>query len=111
MVVKSADFVMMLMPDEHIAATYATEVEPHIRKGATLAFAHGFNIRYGTIQCPAGVDVTMIAPKAPGHRVREVFVEGGGTPGLVGAGGVGTAAASFFSPGMPYTTARAFFVR
>src|SRR5690606_26581050 len=58
-------------------------IEPHLGPGKTLMFAHGFNIRYGTITPPANVDVSMIAPKAPGHRVRELFVEGGGTPALV----------------------------
>jgi ketol-acid reductoisomerase len=58
-------------------------VKPHLEAGDTLMFAHGFNIRYGQIEPPAGVDVSMVAPKAPGHRVREVFTEGAGTPGLV----------------------------
>ncbi len=81
--VKSADFVMMLMPDEHIAATYLTEVEPNIKKGATLAFAHGFNIHYGQVAPRADLDVVMIAPKAPGHTVRSTYVQGGGTPMLI----------------------------
>ena len=81
--VKGADFVMMLMPDEHIAAVYRDEVEPNIRKGATLAFAHGFNIHYGQVQPRADLDVVMIAPKAPGHTVRSTYVAGGGTPMLI----------------------------
>jgi ketol-acid reductoisomerase len=81
--VKGADFVMMLMPDEHIAATYKTEVEPNIRKGATLAFAHGFNIHYGQVQAREDIDVVMVAPKAPGHTVRSTYVGGGGVPMLI----------------------------
>jgi ketol-acid reductoisomerase len=73
----------MLMPDEHIAAVYRDEVEPNIRKGATLAFAHGFNIHYGQVQPRADLDVVMIAPKAPGHTVRSTYVAGGGTPMLI----------------------------
>ena len=81
--VKGADFVMMLMPDEHIAAVYRDEVDPNIRKDATLAFAHGFNIHYGQVQPRADLDVVMIAPKAPGHTVRSTYVAGGGTPMLI----------------------------
>jgi ketol-acid reductoisomerase len=81
--VKGADLVMMLMPDEHIAAVYREEVEPNIRKGATLAFAHGFNIHYGQVMPRADLDVVMIAPKAPGHTVRSTYVQGGGTPMLI----------------------------
>ncbi|TMH38416.1 MAG: ketol-acid reductoisomerase [Betaproteobacteria bacterium] len=81
--VKGADFVMMLMPDEHIAAVYKSEVEPHIRKGATLGFAHGFNIHYGQVMPREDLDVVMIAPKAPGHTVRSTYAQGGGTPMLI----------------------------
>ncbi len=81
--VKGADIVMMLMPDEHIAAVYKTEVEPNIRKGGALAFAHGFNIHYGQVQPRADLDVWMVAPKAPGHTVRSTYAAGGGTPMLV----------------------------
>lgn len=77
------DVIMILTPDETQAKIYAEEIAPQLKPGKALAFAHGFNIRYGTIQPPAGVDVFLAAPKAPGHRVREVFAEGGGTPGLV----------------------------
>src|SRR5438876_8160042 len=81
--VRGADLVMMLMPDEHIAAVYREEVEPNIRKGATLAFAHGFNIHYGQVMPRADLDVVMIAPKAPGHTVRSTYVAGGGVPMLI----------------------------
>ena len=81
--VAGADVVMMLMPDEHIAATYKSDVEPHIKKGAALAFAHGFNIHYGQVVPRADLDVVMIAPKAPGHTVRSTYAAGGGTPMLV----------------------------
>ena len=78
-----ADTIMILVPDTRQPAVYETSIRPHLRAGKTLMFAHGFNIRFGSITAPADVDVTMIAPKAPGHRVREVFREGGGTPGLL----------------------------
>jgi ketol-acid reductoisomerase len=78
-----ADVIMILTPDTGQGALYAEAIAPNLKPGKTLMFAHGFNIRYGLIEPPAGVDVSLIAPKSPGHRVREVFVEGGGTPGLV----------------------------
>jgi len=78
-----ADVIMMLAPDTSQAAIYKNDVAPHLTAGKMLMFAHGFNIRYGTIQPPQNIDVTMIAPKSPGHRVREVFQEGGGVPALV----------------------------
>jgi ketol-acid reductoisomerase len=81
--VKGADFVMMLMPDEHIAATYKSDVEPNIKKGATLAFAHGFNVHYGQVVPRADLDVVMVAPKAPGHTVRSTYAAGGGVPMLI----------------------------
>ena len=81
--VKGADFVMMLMPDEHISAVYRSEVEPNLRKGATLGFAHGFNIHYGQVVPREDLDVVMIAPKAPGHTVRSTYAQGGGTPMLI----------------------------
>jgi ketol-acid reductoisomerase len=81
--VKGADVVMMLMPDEHIAAVYQSEVEPHIRKGAAVAFAHGFNIHYGQVRPRADLDVWMVAPKAPGHTVRSTYAAGGGVPMLI----------------------------
>jgi ketol-acid reductoisomerase len=78
-----ADVIMILVPDTVQPEVYKKEIAPHLSAGKTLMFAHGFNIRFGTIAPPKYVDVTMIAPKAPGHRVREVFVEGGGTPALL----------------------------
>jgi len=78
-----ADVIMILTPDHSQGETYAKDIAPNLKKGKTLMFAHGFNIRFGAIEPPKDVDVSMVAPKAPGHRVREVFTEGGGTPGLV----------------------------
>jgi ketol-acid reductoisomerase len=74
---------MLLAPDTDQARIYRDHIAPQLTAGKMLMFAHGFNIRYGTITPSAGLDVTMIAPKAPGHRVREVFTEGGGTPALL----------------------------
>ena len=71
-----ADIVMMLVPDTAQAKLYRDEVRPHLQPGDTLMFAHGFNIRFGRIEAPPEVDVSLVAPKAPGHRVREVFREG-----------------------------------
>jgi ketol-acid reductoisomerase len=78
-----ADVIMLLVPDTTLPAVYKEHVAPHLSKGKMLMFAHGFNVRFGTIRLPDHVDVTMVAPKAPGHRVREVFLEGGGTPALL----------------------------
>jgi len=78
-----ADVIMVLVPDTKQQKLYNEAIAPHLKPGKTLMFAHGFNIRFGTIKPPAEVDVSMVAPKAPGHRVREVFTEGGGTPGLL----------------------------
>ncbi|MBZ0279721.1 MAG: ketol-acid reductoisomerase [Anaerolineae bacterium] len=80
---KAADIVMILIPDTKQAEVYAQAVGPNLKPGAMLMFAHGFNIHFGEITPPTNVDVTMVAPKAPGHRVREVFKEGAGTPGLL----------------------------
>jgi ketol-acid reductoisomerase len=80
---REAQIVMILTPDTGQAALYRDHVGPHMTPGKTLMFAHGFNIRYGQIIPPAGVDVSMVAPKAPGHRVREVFTQGGGVPALI----------------------------
>jgi ketol-acid reductoisomerase len=80
---KWADVIMVLTPDTTQAAIYRDAIAPALTPGKTLMFAHGFNIRYGTIKPAPGVDVSMIAPKAPGHRVRELYVEGGGTPALL----------------------------
>ena len=81
--VKAADVVMILLPDENMAAIYEAEVAPNLKKGAALAFAHGFNVHYGQVQPRADLDVIMIAPKAPGHTVRSEFVRGGGIPDLI----------------------------
>jgi ketol-acid reductoisomerase len=80
---KEAQIVMILTPDTGQAALYRDAIGPHMTPGKTLMFAHGFNIRFGQIVPPAGVDVSMVAPKAPGHRVREVYTQGGGVPALV----------------------------
>lgn len=78
-----ADFVIVLIPDETIGKVYRESIAPAIREGATLAFAHGFNIHYGQVSPRADLDVVMIAPKAPGHTVRSTYVDGGGVPGLI----------------------------
>src|SRR6202046_1551393 len=80
---RAADVMMILVPDHIQADLYASDIAPHLTAGKTLMFAHGFNIHFGFIKPPANVDVSMIAPKAPGHRVREIFVEGSGVPALV----------------------------
>ncbi|MFG6433188.1 ketol-acid reductoisomerase [Roseateles sp. LYH14W] len=81
--VKSADVVMILLPDEQIAEVYKNEVEPNIKQGASLAFAHGFNVHYGQVTPRADLDVWMVAPKAPGHTVRGTYRQGGGVPHLI----------------------------
>lgn len=80
---KQADLVMVLAPDEHQARIYREQIEPNLKQGAALAFAHGFNIHYGAIEPRADVDVIMIAPKGPGHLVRSTYTEGGGVPTLI----------------------------
>ncbi|NTU78632.1 MAG: ketol-acid reductoisomerase [Chloroflexales bacterium] len=80
---KEAQVVMILTPDTGQAAIYREHVAPYMEPGKTLMFAHGFNIRFGQIVPPAGIDVSMVAPKSPGHRVREVYTQGGGVPALV----------------------------
>ena len=80
---KQADIVMMLVPDEKQAEIYKTEIEPGLEPGNYLAFAHGFNIHFKQIVPPEGVNVFMIAPKGPGHMVRQVYTEGGGVPCLI----------------------------
>ena len=80
---KQADIIMILINDEKQAALYKEAIEPNLEAGNMLMFAHGFNIHFGTIVPPADVDVTMIAPKAPGHTVRSEYLEGKGTPCLV----------------------------
>ncbi|MBI3345306.1 MAG: ketol-acid reductoisomerase [Gammaproteobacteria bacterium] len=81
--VKGADVVMILAPDEHQARLYRDVIEPNIKKGAALAFAHGFNIHFGQIEPRADLDVIMIAPKGPGHLVRSTYTQGGGVPSLI----------------------------
>ena len=81
--VKGSDVVMILLPDENIAEVYRNHVEPNAKKGAALAFAHGFNVHYGQVVPRADLDVIMIAPKAPGHTVRNTYTQGGGVPHLV----------------------------
>ncbi len=81
--VKSADVVMMLLPDEQIAGVCAADVGPNLKSGASLAFAHGFNIHYGQVIPRADIDVWMVAPKAPGHTVRDTYTRGGGVPQLI----------------------------
>jgi ketol-acid reductoisomerase len=81
--VKTADLVMILLPDEHHAQVYQEAIEPNIKNGATLAFAHGFNIHFKQIEPRADLDVIMIAPKGPGHLVRSTYTQGGGVPSLI----------------------------
>ena len=81
--VAAADLVMILTPDEFQSSLYKNEIEPNIKKGATLAFSHGFAIHYNQVVPRADLDVIMIAPKAPGHTVRSEFVKGGGIPDLI----------------------------
>jgi ketol-acid reductoisomerase len=81
--VAAADVVMVLVPDEHQARLYRQEVEPNLRQGATLAFAHGFNIHFGQIEPRSDLDVIMVAPKGPGHLVRSTYAQGGGVPSLI----------------------------
>jgi ketol-acid reductoisomerase len=80
---KAANVVMILVPDHIQADLYNSEIAPHMTPGKTLMFAHGFNIHFGQITPPPDIDVTMVAPKAPGHRVRELYTEGVGVPALV----------------------------
>lgn len=80
---KAGDFIMILLPDHVQGDTYRNEIAQHMTKGKTLMFAHGFNIHFGEIKPPADIDVSMVAPKAPGHRVRELFTEGVGVPALI----------------------------
>jgi ketol-acid reductoisomerase len=80
---KAADTIMVLVSDHIQGDLYANEIEPNLKPGKTLMFAHGFNIHFGFITPPKDVDVTMVAPKAPGHRVRELYTEGVGVPALV----------------------------
>ena len=81
--VKGADVVMILLPDETQKSVYDNEIAPNLKSGATIAFAHGFNIHYGRIRPADDINVMMVAPKAPGHTVRSEFVRGGGVPDLI----------------------------
>jgi len=81
--VKLADVVMILLPDEQISEVYTNNVAPHMKQGASLAFAHGFNVHYNQVVPRADLDVWMVAPKAPGHTVRSTYAQGGGVPHLV----------------------------
>src|SRR6201987_3718733 len=104
-----ADVIMILAPDTKQPKLYRDSIGPNLTAGKTLMFAHGFNIRFGAIKPPANVDVSMIAPKAPGHRVREVFTEGGGTPALLAveqdASGKAKALALSYAKGLGCTRA------
>ena len=104
-----ADVIMILAPDTKQPKLYRDSIAPNLTAGKTLMFAHGFNIRFGSIKPPASVDVSMIAPKAPGHRVREVFAEGGGTPALLAveqdASGKAKALALSYAKGLGCTRA------
>jgi len=80
---EESDVVVILAPDQHQRKIYAEEIAPQLAEGDTLVFGHGFNIRFGYIEAPAGVDVIMVAPKGPGHLVRREYVDGRGVPVLV----------------------------
>lgn len=81
--VKAADVVMILLPDEDIAKVYNDNVKDNIKQGASLVFAHGFNVHYNQVVPRADLDVWMVAPKAPGHTVRNTYSQGGGVPHLI----------------------------
>jgi ketol-acid reductoisomerase len=104
-----ADVIMNLTPDQTAAKVYHDEIAPNMKPGVTLMFAHGFNIRFRTITPPPTADVLLVAPKSPGHRVREVFTEGGGVPGLVAveqdASGTALALALSYAKGIGCTRA------
>jgi ketol-acid reductoisomerase len=107
--VADADVVMCLLPDTSHAAVYASDIAPHLKDGDMLMFAHGFSIHFGTVVPPEGVDVTMIAPKGPGHLVRRTYEQGIGTPGLVAVqqDATGTAKARALAYGAGIGCARA----
>ncbi len=106
---REAQIVMILTPDIGQADLYREHIAPHMEPGKTLMFAHGFNIRFGQIIPPKGIDVSMVAPKAPGHRVREVYVQGGGVPALIAveqdASGAAFADALAYAKGLGCTRA------
>src|SRR3954447_19362984 len=78
-----ADVIMLLLPDTEQRDVFEASIAPHLQSGDALFFAHGFNVRFGQITPPEGVDVAMVAPKGPGHLVRRTYVEGGGVPALI----------------------------
>ncbi|MDN4471900.1 ketol-acid reductoisomerase [Demequina zhanjiangensis] len=104
-----ADLIMILAPDQHQRTIYNDEIKPNLAPGKTLAFAHGFNIRFGYIEAPEGVDVILIAPKAPGHTVRREFVAGRGIPDIIAvevdASGTAWATALSYAKGIGGTRA------
>lgn len=104
-----ADVIMNLVPDQTAAKVYHEEIAPNMKPNVTLMFAHGFNIRFRTITPPPTADVSLVAPKAPGHRVREIFTEGGGVPALVAveqdASGTALALALSYAKGIGCTRA------
>ena len=104
-----ATLIMVLVPDTVQASLFTHAIQPHLTAGKTLMFAHGFNVRFGTLDLPADVDVSMVAPKSPGHRVRELFQEGAGTPALVAvhqdASGQARAMALSYAKGIGVTRA------
>ena len=104
-----ADIIMILAPDTSQVAIYREAIAPNLSPGKTLMFGHGFNIRYAQIVPPAGVDVSLVAPKSPGHRVRELYVDGVGTPGLMAvhqdAGGHAAATALAYAKAIGCTRA------
>ncbi|HVF52498.1 MAG TPA: ketol-acid reductoisomerase [Actinomycetota bacterium] len=104
-----ADLIAMLVPDQHQADVYADAIEPNLKPGATLLFAHGFNIHFGQIRPPSDVDVVLIAPKAPGLLVRRVYESGSGVPALLGvhqdASGSATETALAYAKGIGSTRA------
>ena len=104
-----ATLIMVLVPDTAQAALYRDAIKPHLTHGKTLMFAHGFNVRFGTLDLPGDVDVSMIAPKSPGHRVRELYQEGAGTPALLAvhqdASGQARAIALSYAKGIGVTRA------
>ena len=108
-VAKWADVIMILIPDTSQGKVYEEEIAPNLAPGKLVLFAHGFNIRFGAITVRPDVDVAMIAPKAPGHRVRELFVEGAGTPALIAvhqdATGTARALALSYAKGIGVTRA------
>ena len=104
-----ADLIMVLAPDTVQASLYREAIRPHLAAGKTLMFSHGFNVRFGTLDLPGDIDVSMVAPKSPGHRVRELFQEGAGTPALLAvhqdASGSARAVALSYASGIGVTRA------